>query len=326
MITYNHAPYIAQAIECILAQKTNFPFELIIGEDCSTDGAREIVFDYAKRYPEIIRVITSDENMGAVKNNIRTTEACKGKYIAYCEGDDYWPRNDKLQLQVEYLETHSDCGLVHSDHDRFFSDTGKTIKRFFHSTHNVPPLDVNVFLGWGGFYNILTCTVMARKKYVDAIMEDKFLYHNPKHCGATDIPLFLELSMKSKIHYFNESLASYTVLEGSASNSNSLKKRAKFVKANVESLLYLAKKYTCVEEEKYFEQRLRRANLWVAFLDKNQQLAREQKRGNLLSLKFWLLYLGTTNQLASFLFYRPVSTYIQAKRQMQTFLMKLKSN
>jgi glycosyltransferase involved in cell wall biosynthesis len=326
MITYNHAPYIAQAIECVLAQKTDFPFELIIGEDCSTDGTREIVFDYAKRHPDIIRVITSDKNVGMKANSFRTTQAGRGRYIAYCEGDDYWHRDDKLQLQAEYLEAHSDCGLVHSDHDRFFAETGKTIKLFFCATHNVPPPDFNVFFGWGGIYNILTCTVMARKQYIDAIMFDKFIYHTPKHCGATDIPLFIELSMKSKIHYFNESLATYTVLEESASNTNSLKKKAKFVKANLESKLYLAKKYAYAEEEKYFEQRLHRANLWVAFFDKNQQLAREQKRNNLLSLKSWLLYLGATNQLASFLFHVPVSIYIQTKKQMHFFLMKLKSN
>ena len=79
MITYNHAPFIAQAIEGVLQQKTNFPFELIIGEDCSTDGTREIVFEYQKKYPDIIRVITSDKNVGAKKNGIRTMKAVSGE-------------------------------------------------------------------------------------------------------------------------------------------------------------------------------------------------------------------------------------------------------
>ncbi len=117
MITYNHEPYIRQAIEGVLSQKTNFPFELVIGEDCSTDGTREIVFDYAKRYPDIIHVITSEFNVGMKANGKRTFDACKGKYIAYCEGDDYWNRDDKLQKQVNYMESHPECGLVCSNYD-----------------------------------------------------------------------------------------------------------------------------------------------------------------------------------------------------------------
>ena len=120
MITYNHAPYIAQAIEGVLQQKTNFPFELVIGEDCSTDGTREIVFEYQEKYPDIIRVITSDKNVGMKKNGYRTTKACRGKYVAFCEGDDYWHHPDKLQKQVDYLESHPECGMVFTDFNVHF--------------------------------------------------------------------------------------------------------------------------------------------------------------------------------------------------------------
>lgn len=106
MITYNHAPYIAQAIEGVLMQKTNFPFELVIGEDCSTDGTREIVFDYALRYPKVIRVVSSKNNVGMHENSARTAGSCQGKYIAYCEGDDYWVNSSKLQKQVDLLENN----------------------------------------------------------------------------------------------------------------------------------------------------------------------------------------------------------------------------
>src|SRR5512137_2891725 len=103
MLTYNHAPYIAQAIEGVLRQKTNFAFELVIGEDCSTDGTREIVLAYAAEFPRVIRVITSERNVGSTKNSWRTFRACVGKYIAWCEGDDYWHDMGKLQLQFDYL-------------------------------------------------------------------------------------------------------------------------------------------------------------------------------------------------------------------------------
>ena len=104
--TYNHGPYIKQCIEGILMQKTNFAFEYIIGEDFSTDETREIVFDYARKYPNIIRVITADYNVGSKANGRRCINACRGKYMALCEGDDYWTDPLKLQKQVDFLEGH----------------------------------------------------------------------------------------------------------------------------------------------------------------------------------------------------------------------------
>jgi glycosyltransferase involved in cell wall biosynthesis len=119
-ITYNHAPYIRRCIEGVLMQKTTFPFELVIGEDCSTDGTREIVLDYAKKYPEIIRVITSESNVGAKENSIRTNLACQGEYIAFCEGDDYWIDPLKLQKQYEAIIEHNAVLVTHDTLVVFF--------------------------------------------------------------------------------------------------------------------------------------------------------------------------------------------------------------
>ncbi|MEA3499583.1 MAG: glycosyltransferase [Candidatus Marinimicrobia bacterium] len=111
MITYNHEQYISKAIEGVLIQKTNFKFELVIGEDCSTDSTREIVFDYANKYSDIIKVIVSKENVGMQKNDLRTYKKCQGKYIAFCEGDDYWTDPHKLQKQVDFLESNSEYSM-----------------------------------------------------------------------------------------------------------------------------------------------------------------------------------------------------------------------
>jgi len=106
MITYNHEPYIRQAIEGVMMQKTDFEFELVIGEDCSTDKTREICFEYQKQYPDKIRVLWSHENITvkhphpAGLNSTRVTARCRGEFIAYCEGDDYWIDPLKLQKQV----------------------------------------------------------------------------------------------------------------------------------------------------------------------------------------------------------------------------------
>jgi len=112
-ITYNHASYIRQCIEGVLMQKTSFPFELVIGEDCSTDGTREIVLDYAQKYPEIIQAITSESNVGARNNSKRVQSACQGKYIAICEGDDYWIDPLKLQKQYEACIKYEAALVVH---------------------------------------------------------------------------------------------------------------------------------------------------------------------------------------------------------------------
>ena len=114
-ITFQHAPYIRQCIEGVLMQKTTFPVEYIIGEDFSTDGTRDIVLEYAAKYPDRIRVMTADRNVGMRANTRRTNLALRGKYCALCEGDDYWTDPLKLQKQVDFLEANADYALTYHD-------------------------------------------------------------------------------------------------------------------------------------------------------------------------------------------------------------------
>jgi len=102
MLVYNHEAYIAQAIEGVLMQKTNFKYELIIGEDCSTDNSKEIIREYHKKYPDIIYPVYWKKNVGANKNANTIRARARGKYIATCEGDDYWCDEDKLQNQIDF--------------------------------------------------------------------------------------------------------------------------------------------------------------------------------------------------------------------------------
>lgn len=106
MITYNHEKYIAQAIESVLMQETDFEYEIVIGEDASTDGTRDIVRNYHKKHPDKIRILLHDRNIGANANTIQTRSACAGRYIAYLEGDDYWIDKRKLQKQAAFLDQH----------------------------------------------------------------------------------------------------------------------------------------------------------------------------------------------------------------------------
>jgi glycosyltransferase involved in cell wall biosynthesis len=108
MITYNHEGFIAQAIEGVLMQETSFTFELVIGEDCSVDGTATIVREYAQKYPGIIKARYNVSNLGMMTNVVKTLKECTGKYIALCEGDDYWTDPYKLQKQVDALEVCED--------------------------------------------------------------------------------------------------------------------------------------------------------------------------------------------------------------------------
>jgi len=125
MTAYNHAPYIGRAIEGVLSQRTTFAVELVLSDDCSTDGTGAICRDYAARYPDRIRLLTGDVNVGMRANYRRTIEACRGRYVAMCDGDDWWCDPLKLQRQVEALEADPACGLSYTRSERRFEATGE---------------------------------------------------------------------------------------------------------------------------------------------------------------------------------------------------------
>jgi glycosyltransferase involved in cell wall biosynthesis len=108
MITYNHERFIREALDGILNQKVNFDLEIIVGEDCSSDNTREILLEYKNKYPNLFQLLLHSPNVGAKQNHILTQSACKGKYIAFCEGDDYWTEPNKLQKQVDFLEKNEE--------------------------------------------------------------------------------------------------------------------------------------------------------------------------------------------------------------------------
>jgi glycosyltransferase involved in cell wall biosynthesis len=112
MPAYNHEKYIAEALDSALMQEADFPWEIVIGEDCSTDGTRAVARRYATRYPERIRLIENERNLGIWENDQVIIAACRGEYIAWLESDDLWTAPDKLQRQVELLDanpTYSAC-------------------------------------------------------------------------------------------------------------------------------------------------------------------------------------------------------------------------
>ncbi len=166
MITYNHVRYITEAVESVVSQKTTFPFEVVIGDDVSTDGTREKVIELQRQYPDKSRLLLHEKNLGGVgkPNFAATLTACRGDYIAYLEGDDYWDATDKLQRQVEFLEAHPE--YVGCFHDIRMLITGTGIKE--HSM-TYPPETVRVGLSQmlqNGFPHLMT--MMYRRGTVAA--------------------------------------------------------------------------------------------------------------------------------------------------------------
>lgn len=137
-VTYNHEKYIREALDSILAQQTELEYEILIGEDCSTDGTRDILKEYEQKYPEKFRMYYRDVNLGATKNEYELFMDAKGKYIAALELDDVWTDVYKLQRQFDFLEEHSeyigvshDFDIIDANGNVIDNDDNKKIKEYF---------------------------------------------------------------------------------------------------------------------------------------------------------------------------------------------------
>jgi glycosyltransferase involved in cell wall biosynthesis len=127
MLVYNHGPYVAKAIQSVLMQEVDFEYEIVIADDCSTDNSREIILSYKKRYPDIIKLVFQEHNVGMRLNSDSLRHACTGKYRATLEGDDFWVITDKLKKQVEFLENNPDYIAIGGDFT-CIDDNGKPCK------------------------------------------------------------------------------------------------------------------------------------------------------------------------------------------------------
>jgi glycosyltransferase involved in cell wall biosynthesis len=125
-LTYNQERFVAQAIESFLMQETNFKVEIIVGNDCSTDGTASVVEAFIQKYPGRIRMVSTAKNMGPHYNMINVLKGCKGKYIALCEGDDYWTDPFKLQKQVDFLEKNTEY-IICCHYTNVVDEEGNTI-------------------------------------------------------------------------------------------------------------------------------------------------------------------------------------------------------
>lgn len=169
--TYNQESFLAQAINGVIEQCTSFSIELIIGDDCSVDLTREIALEYQLRYPAIIRILTYDVNVGPHKNFLSIYRAARGKYLALCDGDDFWCDSGKLQNQVEILERDQECTGVFHDCYRLNEKTGEKLKRIGGRCIDFKPNFESVIRE----KNIATASMLFRKISFDESENTKML-------------------------------------------------------------------------------------------------------------------------------------------------------
>ncbi len=200
MITFNHERYIKEAIESVLNQVTDFEYQLVIGEDCSTDTTRSICIDYARIHPEKITLLNSTGNLGMMNNFTRTWKACDGEYIAFLEGDDYWTDSLKLQKQADFLDQHKDFSACFHNVEIKLTRNGENKEWILHQQLSKDTFTTEDILNpW-----FIPSPSFMFVNYNDINVPDWYF-----NCKFGDLPLMLLLSLRGPFKYFPDVMAVY---------------------------------------------------------------------------------------------------------------------
>ncbi len=206
--TYNHEKYIRQCLDSMVSQKTDFPFEIIVRDDCSTDGTSDIVREYGEKYPGIVIPYILEENYfrkGMTNVSFeKMFRMSRGKYISVCEGDDFWMDPEKLQVQTDFLEEHPDYSLCVTA--SYFANPDGTLKSGETFRHDTVSRDLSVEEIIGG-WAAATNTVVYRKSCLEKDIIIPFL----GTCVNEDYARMVYLSMQGKVFYMDRLTGAYRV-------------------------------------------------------------------------------------------------------------------
>ena len=259
VVTYNQEKTIGRTLDAILCQKCHLPIEIVIGEDCSTDGTRAICEDYAKRYSQI-RLFSNQHNKGVVDNYFDCLLACKGKYIADCAGDDFWVDPEKLEKEVAVMEQNDRVTLVHTAW-RSYNEQTRTTSDMPQELFNAPMTEGKTMLE-----AIITqtrtpvihlCTSLYR---ADVIMREyqanTSLFRN-KEWPCEDLQITFILALNGIIGYLPDITLHYSQGGETVSSSKDNKKQFDFFKKATNLSHNLAKTYAIKtpNTQKFFNQR-----------------------------------------------------------------------
>lgn len=182
-LTYNHAPFIRKCLDGFLMQQTDFPIEILIHDDCSTDGTDDIIREYTAKYPDVIFPLYEEENQysmgGAGKMDLYNYTRARGKYIAYCEGDDYWTDPLKLQKQVDFMEANPDYSVCWHRCKQFIIETGEYIDdRCGAILNDKAGIEIDLDTYFSQWYTQPLTMVFRREAYDDSWREQYELYRD----------------------------------------------------------------------------------------------------------------------------------------------------
>jgi len=230
--SYNRAETLEETLDSILSQVCSFDFEIVVGDDFSSDNSRDILLQYKQKHPRNIKLLFHEKNMGLGSNWAICVQQCKGKYVTNCDNDDYWHNIHKLQIQVDYMESHLNCGLLHTDYDEL-DIVSHTIIHSYRAKSKEQILQgyrqKEIF---NGQLKIVSPTICFRKELFDKyIPVDRYIELN---FPIEDWPTWLILSKYSEVDYLAISTATYRVGHESLSNLESYNKvLSKFTKEKV---------------------------------------------------------------------------------------------
>lgn len=224
-LVYNHAPYLRECFEGFVMQKTNFLIEVLVHDDASTDGSQEIIKEYTAKFPDLFKPILQTENQYSKGGRITAKyqfPRVKGKYIAFCEGDDYWTDPYKLQKQVDFLETNPDVGLVAHRLKVFNQNSGifseDWLGYLFENGNDKHEITLNEYFKiWANH----PCTVMFRKSMYDFNDADRFSYYR-------DIHMFFNVMQHGRLFCFNNVSSVYRVHDNGIWSNTSYITRQRF--------------------------------------------------------------------------------------------------
>lgn len=221
LITYNHEKYIEKALDSVLSQVTDFPFEIVIGDDCSPDDTKNIIREYRDKYPDIIRIVHREKNTGRPTLNVyETTMKCRGDYLAYLEGDDYWTDSDKLQKQMDFLNEHPEYIACTHSH-KMIDDNGNDIT-------DPEILKISDMYKWSGeftmddfeksgFWPGHYASVVSKNIYKNKKHDYTILYKS--HDFVDDGQILLFLLMEGKIYRLDDEMSVWRYVKKAGGNS-----------------------------------------------------------------------------------------------------------
>ena len=244
--TYNHEAYIAQCLDGFLIQQTTFPFEILVHDDASTDNTPYIIHEYEYKHPQIIKPIYQKENQYSQGEDIFFKYQCsraQGKYIAICEGDDYWIDPLKLQKQVDFLEQNPDYGMIYGFSKIYNQSKKKIEEKLFGSEYKG-------FDDLLAYNRVSTLTTCIRTELIKKYFED--IKPQERNWLMGDYPIWLWIGYHYKIKFLSDIMSVYRVLEESASHSKDIEKNERFVLSTIDITSFFIKKFHLSPAQLYY--------------------------------------------------------------------------